>query len=83
MDDSSGLCFEHVQLNLKVQRYRHQFRIEKIRNIFILKTNPLFGECYTCFGYETKSGVVRNLVIFNTGPMFSHINGKLSPRPLE
>jgi len=41
------------------------------------------GECNTCFGYETKTGVERILVIFQHRPMFSHINGKLSPRPLN
>jgi len=38
---------------------------------------------YTCLGNETKTGVVRILVIFQRRPMFSHINGKLSPRPLN
>jgi len=30
-----------------------------------------------------KKGLVRILVIFQHRPMLSHINGKLSPRPLE
>jgi len=50
---------------------------------FTLKTKTLFGECYTCLRHETKKGVVRVLVIFRYRTMFSHINGKLSPRPFE
>jgi len=46
------------------------------------KTISRFWGCYIC-GYDTKTGVVRILVIFQCGPMFSHINGKLSPRPFE
>jgi len=30
---------------------------------FAVKTNPRFGGCYTCFGYETKTGAVSILVI--------------------
>jgi len=50
------------------------------RDRLTIKTKPRFGECYTCFGYETKTGVVRILVIFEDRPMFSRINEKLSPR---
>jgi len=28
------------------------------------KQNPRFRECYTCFGCEAKTGVVRILIIF-------------------
>jgi len=35
------------------------------------------------FGCETKTGVVCIFVIFQDRPMFSRINGKLSPRPFE
>ena len=35
-----------------------------------------------CFGYEIKTGVVRILVIFQDRPVFSYIDGKLTPRPL-
>jgi len=48
-----------------------------------LKQNPRFGECYTCLGCETITRVVHISVIFQDSPMFSHINGKLSPRPFE
>jgi len=34
----------------------------------------------TCFGCETKNGVVRILVIFQDRPMFSHIIQKVSAR---
>ena len=40
---------------------------------------PCFGVRPTCFGHETKTGVVHILVIFQHRPMFSHINGKLLP----
>ena len=50
---------------------------------FTVKTKPPFWECYTCFGYETKTGLEDILVIFHRRPMFSHINGKLSARPFE
>jgi len=32
---------------------------------------------------ETKTGVVRILAVFPNRPMFSHINGKLSPSPFK
>ena len=47
------------------------------------KTPVLGNARYTRFGYETKTGIVRILVIFQHRPMFSHINGKLSLRPFE
>jgi len=33
--------------------------------------------------YETKTGIVGILVIFQGIPMFNHINEKLSPRPFK
>jgi len=48
-----------------------------------LKENTRLWEFYTCFGYETKRGVVRVLVIFHGRPMLSHISEKLSPRPFK
>jgi len=47
------------------------------------KNKPRFGEYFTCLGYETKTEVVRILVIFQRWPMFNHIIGKLSPEPYE
>jgi len=44
------------------------------------KQNTHFRECYACFGCETKTGVVRILVIFHHRPMSSHIRRK---RPFE
>jgi len=35
------------------------------------KQTPCFGECYTSFGYETKTGVVRILVDFQHSPMLT------------
>jgi len=45
------------------------------RKINKLKINnkKTFGGFYTCFGCETKTGVVRILVIFQDRPVFSHI----------
>jgi len=33
--------------------------------LLTVKTKTRSGECYTCFGYVTKAGVVRILVIFD------------------
>ena len=40
---------------------------------YTVKTNTRFGECCTCFGCETKTGLVRVLVSFWGRLMFSHI----------
>ena len=48
-----------------------------------VKIKPPFWGMSTCFGYETKTGVVHILVIFQDKIMFSHIKGKLPPRPFE
>jgi len=47
---------------------------------YTVKTKPRFGECYACFGYETKTGLTRILVIFQDGAMFSHIIEKVLTR---
>jgi len=47
------------------------------------KQNQFKGMLHTFFGYETKTGEERILVIFQDRPMFSHINGKISLRPFE
>ena len=52
-------------------------------SIYTVAKNPHFGACYTCFGYETKTGVMCISVSFQFRSMFSHFNGKLSPRPFE
>jgi len=44
---------------------------------------PILGKNIPLLGCEIKTGVVRILVIFPHKPTFSHINGKLSPRPFE
>jgi len=56
-----------------------------VQRLNTVKTKSTFGECYTCFGYETKMVVVRILVIlqYTRRLMFSHINGKLSSRPFQ
>ena len=48
-----------------------------------VKTKPRFGGCHTCFGCETKTGVVRILLIFQGRPMFSHIIQKVSARAFD
>jgi len=47
-----------------------------------VKTKPRFGECYTCFGYETKTGVVRIWLFFKIG-LCSAISFKRSRRELS
>jgi len=42
-----------------------------------VKTKPRFGERYAGFGHDTKTGVVRILVIFQDRTMFSHIIQKV------
>ena len=46
---------------------------------------PVLGKAIPVLGVKLKRGVVRILVIFLHRPcsLFSHINGKLSPRPFE
>jgi len=46
--------------------------------MYTVKTKPCLGNAVAVLD-ETKTGVVRILVIFQCRPMFSHINGKLSP----
>jgi len=50
------------------------------RNNYTLKQNTRFRECYSCFGCETMTVVVRILVIFRNRPVFSQINRKVSAR---
>jgi len=45
-----------------------------------VKAKPHFGKCHSCFGCETKTGVVRISVTFKDMPMFSDIIQKLSAR---
>jgi len=49
---------------------------------FTVKTKPCYGECFSCFEYGPKTGSSAYFVNYSVR-MFSHINGKLSPRPLE
>jgi len=60
-------------------------KISQIRsNQNTVKTKHTFqGVLYLGFCCETKMGLVGVLVIFQDRPMFSHIDGKLSPRPFE
>jgi len=48
-----------------------------------VKTKPHFGECYTRFGCETKTGVLNLLVTFQDRPLLSHITFKRSRRELS
>jgi len=52
-------------------------------SIFHSKNKTPYSGSYSSFRCETKTGVVRIFVIFQDKPMFSHTNGKLSPRPFE
>jgi len=42
-----------------------------------------FGECFTCFGCETETGVIRIFVIFQDRPMFSHIIRKVLAKAFD
>ena len=60
------MCFD-VALSKKIIFWTSlgQVRLDNIRSInatLIVKTNPRFGECYTCFAYENETKVVRNLL---------------------
>jgi len=35
-----------------------------VSSSYTVKTKPRFGECYTCFGCETKTGVERRVFLF-------------------
>jgi len=83
--DLSVLLEDQLFMSYKPRRFRCPVPRsgEEKKTFRSVKTNLRFGECRTCFGYEIKTGVVRILVIFQRRPMFSHIIGKLSPRPFE
>jgi len=55
-----------------------------VRTLLVLKVihskKNCFGECYTYFGCEAKTGVVRILVIFQDRLMFSYIIQNVSTR---
>jgi len=42
--------------------------INEARHIHIKNKNPVLGNAIPCFGYKTKTGVVRILVIFKHRP---------------
>jgi len=69
---------------LKMAGVRRNFRQSLILYVINLsctvKTKPCFGKCYSCCGCETKTGVVRILVIFQDRPTFSHIIQKVLTR---
>ena len=64
-----------VLLHILQATYRaaEGFSTSKINKRSTVKTKPRFGECYACFGCETKTGVVRILVTFQDRPIFSNI----------
>jgi len=90
----SHLCGHHAVLIVTPQKILLTGRfldiplmvwsIEK-KNFLTVKTctKKSCRRMYTCFGCETKTGIVRILVIFQHRRVFSHINVKLSPRPSE
>jgi len=59
------------------------FEVRERLESFTERTKPSFCECYTCFRYETKTGVVLILAFFKQRPILSRINVKLSPTPFE
>jgi len=54
---------------------------QRKKNCTQWKKNLLFGECYNCFSFETKTGAARPFVIFQDRPVISHINRNLSRKP--
>jgi len=60
--------------------FRFKLRLRTVKQTLVLGTAiPVFG---VKLG-ETGTGVICILVIFQDIPMFSNINGKLSPRPFQ
>jgi len=90
------LCVQHHvvlvifrSLKLKTETIK-PFQEGRMMRIYVLNLNLGFqriknetSEFYTCCGCETKTRVVRIFIIFQHRPMFSHINGKLSPGLFE
>ena len=48
-----------------------------------ISKTPVLGNTIPVLGVKPKRGVVRALVILQHTPMFSPINGKLTPRPFQ
>jgi len=68
--------FSKLWLSLWTSTERHGSEMEGTQ----YKRNICCMEFYACFEYETKTGVVRILVIFQNMPIFSHIIQKVSAR---
>jgi len=56
---------------------------QTVSDIHSKNKTPVLRNAKPCFWCETKTGVLRILVIFQDRRMFSHINGKLSLRPFK
>ena len=74
-DERTGTLLWRTQLT-KTTCFWHTANLKRCT----VKQNLRFGERYTCFGQENKTGVERILVIFQHRPMFSHIIQKVSAR---
>jgi len=71
-----------IGMQQRRQVMKYTVRLGRLQSPSNLTKTPVFGNAI-CYGCETKTGVVRILVIFQDRPMLSHINGKPSPRPIE
>jgi len=76
--EGSGGTFNHV--GLKVPCAGMSLSVMSLTSTSKNKT-PVLGNAIP--GYEPKTGEVGFLVSFQHRSMFSHINGKLSPRPFK
>jgi len=84
------LLKEFIKINFKRSEYSqgtHEVLNVALVELFVVphlqSENTRFRECSTCFGCGNKTGLVRILVILQDRTMFSHIHGKLSPRPFK
>jgi len=77
------LKMDYTKLNIKIL-YLHVTN-QLINKMYAQsKQHTRFRECVTCFGCETKTGVGISVIFRDrTMSLFSHIIGKLSPRPFE
>jgi len=68
------ICFLHLTA------VKHQNDFRAMLHIYAVLRHYPGSKSKPCFGCETKTGVVRILVIFQDRPMFSHIIQKVSAR---
>jgi len=72
-DDATFESFQDFQLKVQEGRFDR-------RKVTGDKQTPVLGNAVTFLGMKLKRG---SAYFFQCRPMFSHINGKLSPTPFE